>query len=60
MVYERGARSKAASNPAAEHADALQYELDERPRLTARRGQQLVRFDDTTGPGRYAAGRIGW
>lgn len=48
IVDEHGKRSLAASNQTAEQADALQYELDEGPCLTALRTQQLVRIDDTS------------
>src|SRR3954454_17628464 len=47
IVDEQGRRSKAASNEIVEQADALQYELDEGPCLTAWRTRQLVRVDDT-------------
>lgn len=47
IVDEHGKRSLAASDKTAEQADALQYELDEGPCLTALRTQQLVRIDDT-------------
>ncbi|SDM11171.1 GAF domain-containing protein [Geodermatophilus siccatus] len=53
VVDEHGKRSRAASNAAAEQADALQYELDEGPCLTAWRTRQLVRIDDTTTDGRW-------
>ena len=64
VVDERGARSRAASGPVAEQADALQYELGEGPCLTARRTRTVVRIDDTTTDGRWprwneAAGRLG-
>jgi GAF domain-containing protein len=64
VVDERGTRSRAASNSAAEEADALQYELDEGPCLTAWRRRELVRIDDTTTDGRWpgwneAAGALG-
>ena len=48
VVDEHGKRSRAASDHTAEHADALQYELDEGPCLTAWRTRQPVRIDDTT------------
>ena len=48
LVDEHGKRSRAASNQAVEQADALQYELDEGPCLTAWRSRQLVRIDDIT------------
>src|SRR5215207_1115069 len=47
LVDEHGKRSKAASNELVERADALQYEFDEGPCLTAWRTRQLVRIDDT-------------
>jgi GAF domain-containing protein len=48
VVDEHGKRSRAATDQATEQADALQYELDEGPCLTAWRGGDLVRVDDTT------------
>jgi GAF domain-containing protein len=64
VVDEHGKRSRAASNQVAERADALQYELDEGPCLTAWRTQQLVRIDDTATDTRWpdwnaAVGRLG-
>ena len=53
LVDEHGKRSRAASNAAVEEADALQYELDEGPCLTAWRIRELVRIDDTTTDGRW-------
>jgi GAF domain-containing protein len=53
LVDEHGKHSKAASNSAAEQADALQYELDEGPCLSAWRTGELVRVDDTTTDGRW-------
>ena len=53
VVDEHGKRSRAASNAAVEQADALQYEFDEGPCLTAWRTRQLVRIDDTTIDGRW-------
>ncbi len=53
VVDEHGKRSRAASNAAVEQADALQYELDEGPCLTAWRTRELVRIDDTTTDGRW-------
>jgi GAF domain-containing protein len=47
LVDEHGTRSRAASGQAVERADALQYELDEGPCLTAWRTRELVRVDDT-------------
>jgi GAF domain-containing protein len=64
VVDEHGKRSRAASNQAVEQADALQYEFDEGPCLTAWRTRELVRIDDTSTDGRWprwneAAGRLG-
>jgi GAF domain-containing protein len=64
VVDEHGRRSRAASNAATEEADALQYELDEGPCLTAWRTREVVRIDDTTTDGRWprwneAASRLG-
>ena len=53
LVDEQGRRSLAATNQAVEQADALQYELDEGPCLTAWRTQEMVRIDDTTTDGRW-------
>jgi len=53
VVDQHGKRSRAASNPAVEEADALQYEMDEGPCLTAWRTRQLVRIDDTTADARW-------
>src|SRR4051812_46977986 len=47
IADEHGKRSRAASNQLVEQADALQYELDQGPCLTAWRSGQLVRIDDT-------------
>jgi GAF domain-containing protein len=64
VVDEHGKRSRAASNQAVEQADALQYEYDEGPCLTAWRTGELVRIDDTATDGRWprwndAASRMG-
>ena len=64
LVDEHGKRSVAATNKAVEEADALQYEMDEGPCLTAWRTQEIVRIDDTTTDGRWptwnaAASRLG-
>ncbi len=64
IVDEHGKRSRAASNQLVEQADALQYEFDEGPCLTARRTRQLVRIDDTASDSRWhswngAAARLG-
>ena len=53
VVDAHGKRSRAASNAATEEADALQYEYDEGPCLTAWRRGELVRIDDTTTDGRW-------
>ena len=53
LVDERGRRSRAASNSAVERADALQYELDEGPCLSAWADRDVVRVDDTTTDGRW-------
>jgi GAF domain-containing protein len=53
VVDDSGKRSRAASNQSVERADALQYELDEGPCLTAWRTQEVVRIDDTTTDGRW-------
>src|SRR3954462_1631833 len=64
IADEHGKRSKAASNELVEQADALQYEFDEGPCLTAWRTRQLVRIDDTPTDSRWprlnsAAARLG-
>jgi GAF domain-containing protein len=64
LADEHGKRSRAASNQLVEQADALQYEFDEGPCLTAWRTRQLVRIDDTTTDSRWpswnsAAARLG-
>jgi GAF domain-containing protein len=64
VVDEHGKRSKAASNAVAEQADALQYQFDEGPCLTAWRTQEIVRIDDTLTDARWprwneAAGALG-
>jgi GAF domain-containing protein len=48
LIDDRGARSVAASDPLVEQTDALQYELDAGPCLTAWRDQVSVRIDDVT------------
>jgi GAF domain-containing protein len=53
VVDEHGTRSRAASDPLAERADALQYELDEGPCLTAWRTREPVRIDDTASDVRW-------
>jgi GAF domain-containing protein len=64
IADEHGKRSKAASNQLVEQADALQYEFDEGPCLTAWRTRELVRIDDTVTDSRWprwnnAAARLG-
>jgi GAF domain-containing protein len=53
VVDQHGKRSRAASNAAAEEADALQYRFDEGPCLTAWRTRGPVRIDDTSTDGRW-------
>ena len=53
VVDEHGKRSRAASDAVAEQADALQYQFDEGPCLTAWRTQEMVRIDDTTTDARW-------
>jgi GAF domain-containing protein len=53
VVDEHGKRSKAASDAVTERADALQYEFDEGPCLTAWRTGEVVRVDDTSTDGRW-------
>jgi GAF domain-containing protein len=53
VVDQHGKRSRAASNAAAEEADALQYQFDEGPCLTAWRTREPVRIDDTSTDGRW-------
>jgi GAF domain-containing protein len=53
VVDEHGKRSRAASHQAVQQADALQYELDEGPCLTACRTQEMVRIDETTSDVRW-------
>ena len=64
IVDERGRRSSGSTDARVERADALQYELDEGPCLTAWRTRELVRIDDTTTDARWprwneAAGSLG-
>ena len=64
VADEHGQHSKAASNQRVEQADALQYDLDEGPCLTAWRTSELVRIDDTGTDSRFprwnsAAARLG-
>ena len=53
LVDARGKRSMAASNPLVESANALQYQFDSGPCLTAYRDQVTVRVDDTDGETRW-------
>ena len=53
LVDARGKRSMAASDPLVERADALQYQFDSGPCLTAWRDQVTVRVDDTDGETRW-------
>ena len=53
LVDARGKRSLAASDPLVERADALQYQFDSGPCLTAWRDQVTVRVDDTDGETRW-------
>jgi GAF domain-containing protein len=53
IADEHGKHSKAASNQLVEQADALQYEFDEGPCLTAWRTRQLIRIDDTATDSRW-------
>jgi len=54
LIDERGRRSSAAATDAlVEQADALQYELDEGPCLTAWAQRAVVRIDDTVQEDRW-------
>jgi GAF domain-containing protein len=53
LIDARGARSVSASDPLVEQTDALQYELDAGPCLTAWRDQVTVRIDDVTSETRW-------
>jgi GAF domain-containing protein len=53
LIDEHGKRSQAASSEVVEQADALQYDLDEGPCLTAWRTGEVVRVDDTTTDARW-------
>jgi GAF domain-containing protein len=53
IVDEHGKHSRAASSQLVEEADALQYEFDEGPCLTAWRTRRLVRIDDTASDSRW-------
>ncbi len=46
IVDGRGRRSSGSTDARVQHADALQYELDEGPCLAAAAGRRLVRVDD--------------
>jgi GAF domain-containing protein len=50
---EHGRRTRAATNPVVERADAWQYELDEGPCLAAWSGRSPVRVEDTRTEGRW-------
>jgi GAF domain-containing protein len=53
LVDAHGKRSIAASDTLVERADALQYQFDSGPCLTAWRDQVTVRVDDTDGETRW-------
>lgn len=53
IVDAQGTRSRAASNQITEEVDALQYQLDEGPCLTAFRSRTVIRIDDTTSDDRW-------
>ena len=53
LVDDRGKRTTAASDPLVEQADALQYQFDSGPCLTAWRDQVSVRVDDTDSETRW-------
>lgn len=53
LVDEHGRRSRAVTDEVARRADALQYDLDEGPCLTAQHTRQLVRIDDTAADSRW-------
>jgi hypothetical protein len=57
LVDAHGKRSMAASDPLVERADALQYQFDCGPCLTAWRDQVTVRVDDIDGETRWPQGR---
>lgn len=54
LVDGRGRRTLAASDPLVERADALQYQFDAGPCLTAWRDQVTVRVDDLAGETRWS------
>jgi GAF domain-containing protein len=53
LVDERGKRSTASSNSLVEQADALQYQFDSGPCLTAWRDRVMVRIDDVNAETRW-------
>jgi GAF domain-containing protein len=53
LVDERGKRSTASSNTLVEQADALQYQFDSGPCLTAWRDRVMVRIDDVRAETRW-------
>ncbi|MBM7804580.1 GAF domain-containing protein [Geodermatophilus bullaregiensis] len=53
IVDDSGRRSSGSTDPRVEHADALQYELDEGPCLAAAAGRTLVRADDLSAEPRW-------
>jgi GAF domain-containing protein len=53
IVDERGRRSSGSTDDRVRQADALQYDLDEGPCLTAATSRDLVRIDDLTTDGRW-------
>lgn len=53
LVDARGKRTTAASDPLVEQADALQYQFDSGPCLTAARDQVSIRIDDTNADTRW-------
>ncbi len=53
LVDDRGKRTTAASDPLVEQADALQYQFDSGPCLTAWRDQMSIRIDDTSSETRW-------
>jgi GAF domain-containing protein len=53
LVDAHGKRSMAASDPLVERADALQYQFDSGPCLTAWRDQVTVRVDEIDGETRW-------
>jgi hypothetical protein len=58
LVDTHGKRSMAASDPLVERADALQYQFDSGPCLTAWRDQVTVRVDDIEGTPGGSNGRL--